>query len=137
MSCLFCQIAKHEIPAKIVYEDEDLCSFWDIKPQAPVHILIVPKKHISSVTHLEEKDTFLLGKMILTASKIAESESISKSGYRLIFNSGPNSGQIIDHLHLHLIGGRKLSQFFFKNLLDHRRKRRTCNFFKGVSGCFN
>lgn len=108
MVCLFCQTVKGKIPSKKVYETSDVVAFWDIKPVAPVHILIIPKAHIPSIAHLKEKDVGLVSKMILAAKKIATDEGISKSGYRLIFNSGPDSGQIIDHLHLHLIGGRHL-----------------------------
>jgi histidine triad (HIT) family protein len=106
--CLFCKIASKQIPAELIYEDEDLAAFNDIAPKAPVHILIVPKKHIESVAGLEEKDAKLIGKMILLAKKLAEEKQIASSGYRLVFNTRKNSGQIVEHLHLHLIGGKLL-----------------------------
>ena len=107
--CLFCKIAKKEIPADIIYENNRLMAFKDIKPVAPVHILIIPKSHIPSIDHLEAKDQKLVSDLVLAAQKLARDQGISKSGYRLIFNIGKDAGQTVDHLHLHLIGGRKLS----------------------------
>jgi len=106
--CLFCQIIKKEIPAKIVDEDENLISFADINPKAPVHLLIVPKKHIESLNQIKEDDLKLLGKLILKAKELAEKFKIAGSGYKLIFNCGKDGGQVIPHLHLHLLGGKKL-----------------------------
>ena len=95
---------------QIQYEDEDIVAFDDINPKAPVHILIVPKKHIGSVNELEDTDAALAGKLILVAKKIAIEKGIDKTGYRLIFNVGKNSGQIVEHIHLHLLGGQKLGE---------------------------
>lgn len=106
--CIFCAIAKKENPAEFEYEDGEIVAFADINPKAKVHILIVPKKHISSVTTLEEADVLLIGKMILVAKKLAESKGIAEDGYRLVFNAGKHSGQVVDHIHLHLMGGGPL-----------------------------
>ncbi|AAW40224.1 histidine triad nucleotide-binding protein [Dehalococcoides mccartyi] len=108
MSCIFCQIVKGEIPAQIVYKDEDLVAFKDINPQSPVHILIIPRRHITNLTELDEADTELAGKMILLAGKLAREMDIAESGYRLVINSGREGGQVVNHLHLHLLGGRQL-----------------------------
>jgi len=107
--CIFCKIAKRQLPAKIQYEDDDFVAFDDIAPKAPVHILIVPKKHIESVNTLVANDARLIGKMVIVAQKLAKEKGIDQSGFRLIFNTGKNSGQIVDHIHLHLIGGQTLS----------------------------
>jgi len=109
-NCLFCKIIKKQIPSEIVYEDEFVIAFKDINPQAKVHILIVPKKHIETVDHLEEKDDKLVGALIYTAQKIARKLGIAENGYRLVFNVKSHGGQIIDHIHLHLIGGEKLGK---------------------------
>ncbi|OBW62253.1 histidine triad nucleotide-binding protein [Dehalococcoides mccartyi] len=108
MSCIFCQIVKGEIPAQIVYKDEDLVAFKDINPQSPVHILIIPRRHIANLAELDEADTELAGKMILLAGKLAREMDIAESGYRLVINSGREGGQVVNHLHLHLLGGRQL-----------------------------
>ncbi len=108
MDCIFCKIAKKEIPSEIVYEDEKILVFRDIAPKAPVHVLIVPKKHISSVNDLKKEDKELVGEMFLLAPKIAKKENVLDRGYRLIFNVGKDAGQVVEHLHLHLLGGRKL-----------------------------
>lgn len=109
MDCIFCKIVKKEIPAEIIYQDDNVLAFNDIEPVAPVHVLIIPKEHIPSAGHLSEKNKSLAGELILAAQKIAEDKGISKNGYRLIFNVGRDAGQTVDHLHLHLIGGKKLS----------------------------
>lgn len=108
MNCIFCQIAKKELPATIIYEDENIVSFKDINPIAPIHYLIIPKKHITSINHLESQDKELIGEMFLVAKEIAKKEGITDNGYRLVFNVGRDSGQMVDHLHLHLLGGKKL-----------------------------
>ena len=108
MNCLFCKIVNREIPAAVIYEDEKIMAFKDIKPVAPVHLLIIPKKHISLINHLESEDKELIGELFLVAQKIAKEQGISESGYRVIVNVGKDAGQTIDHLHLHLIGGKKL-----------------------------
>jgi len=102
-NCLFCKIINKEIASEIVYEDEKIIAFKDIHPKAPVHFLIIPKKHISSVDHLEIEDKTLMGELILAAQKIAR--EINLKGYRLQINVGRPAGQIIDHLHLHLLAG--------------------------------
>lgn len=103
--CIFCAIGKKESPATIEYDDDDVVAFWDVNPKAKVHILIVPKKHITSVTELEDIDEALMGKMIMVAKKLAEKKGIADEGYRLVINAGKHSGQVVDHIHLHLIGG--------------------------------
>jgi histidine triad (HIT) family protein len=108
MKCIFCQIAKKELPATIIYEDENVVAFKDINPIAPIHYLIIPKKHIASINHLESQDKELMGELFLVAKKIAKTEGIADNGYRLVFNVGKDSGQMVDHLHLHLLGGKKL-----------------------------
>lgn len=106
--CIFCKITSKLAPAEIVYEDGNLMAFKDIYPKAPIHILIVPKKHIETVDHIESDDKGLIGEMFIAAKKIARDFGIAKEGYRLIFNVGRAAGQTVDHLHLHLLGGKKL-----------------------------
>ena len=106
--CIFCKIIKKELPATIVYEDSDVLAFKDVRPLAPIHILIVPKKHIKSVTDLDSDDTLLMGKLILVAKKIANDFDISPNGYKLLFRVGEWGGQEVPHIHLHLIGGVRL-----------------------------
>ena len=105
-NCLFCRIAQGEIPADLVRSDPDLVAFRDIHPQAPTHILIIPRKHIASVNELGEGDTDLMGKLFLAARDLAREEGISDPGYRMVVNAGPAAGQTVFHLHLHLLGGR-------------------------------
>lgn len=107
--CLFCKIIKGEIPSDKVFEDDEVFAFRDIQPAAPTHILVIPKKHIPSVSQMSEDDTLLIGKLIYTATGIAEQEDIEKSGYRLVINNGPDAGMAVNHIHLHLIGGRKMN----------------------------
>jgi histidine triad (HIT) family protein len=107
-SCIFCQIAIHTHPAQIYYEEEEIVAFQDTKPVAPVHILIIPKKHIDSINLLTENDAELIGKMVLIGQKMAKEFKVDQSGYRLVFNTGPHAGQSVFHVHLHLIGGRHL-----------------------------
>jgi len=106
--CIFCKIVNKEIPSKIVFENEDFISFEDIHPSAPVHVLIVPRKHIGNIDELEEDDTLLAGKMIIFAQKLARKLKTAENGYRLIFNVKSDGGQTVNHIHLHLIGGKKL-----------------------------
>lgn len=108
--CIFCKIIKKEIPASVVYEDEDILAFKDVRPLAPVHILIIPKKHVATVNDFEENDAELIGKMILTAKKIAADFDISPKGYKLLIRVGEWGGQEVMHVHLHLIGGAKLQE---------------------------
>ena len=107
MDCLFCKIASKEINASIVYEDDDFLAFRDINPVAPSHILIIPKCHIETVNELEETDALLMGRMLVIAKKIAAEEGLS-DGYRLVLNCGKDGGQEVFHIHLHLLGGRKM-----------------------------
>ena len=108
MDCIFCNIIKKEIPANIIYENESILAFNDIHPRAPIHQLIVPKKHIATLNELTDDDTKLVGEMIQRASLLAEKFGIAQSGYRTVFNCNADGGQVVFHLHLHLIGGRKL-----------------------------
>jgi histidine triad (HIT) family protein len=105
--CLFCRLINKEIPSKLVYEDEKVLAFEDIKPQAPAHILIIPKKHLASLKEADENDQNLLGYLLLTARKIAQDKGLADSGFRLVINSGPDSGQEVYHLHVHLLAGRR------------------------------
>ena len=106
--CLFCKIAAGEIPSKKAYEDESVYAFHDIAPQAPVHILVIPKTHIESAQQLTREDDALLGHMFEVARKIAVENGLDETGYRLITNVGADAGQSVPHLHLHLIGGKTL-----------------------------
>lgn len=107
--CLFCKIVSGEIETNMIFEDEDVIAFPDINPQAPIHILIIPKKHIPSVSEADEGDIPILGKILYRASQIARQEDIEETGYRLVINNGENAGMEVDHLHLHLLGGRKMN----------------------------
>lgn len=108
--CIFCKIIQKEIPADIIFEDKEVLALKDIHPLAPVHILIIPKRHIESVNDLTAEDEVLAGKMILIGNKIAQDLQIAKNGYKLLFRVGEWGGQEISHIHLHLIGGAKLSE---------------------------
>jgi len=109
MDCLFCQIVAGKISSDIVYQDENFLAFRDIAPQAPKHVLIIPKTHIVSLAEVTGEQQNLAGHLLVLAQKLAEEEGIAKSGYRVAINCGSEGGQLIPHLHLHLIGGRKLS----------------------------
>ena len=109
MDCVFCRIVAGEIPADIVYQDKALLAFRDINPQAPTHILIVPKSHIASLADITAKHQALMGRIILLARDLAEKEGISDRGYRLSVSTGADGGQLVPHVHFHLLGGRKLS----------------------------
>ena len=108
MSTIFTKIINKEIPADIVYEDDELLAFNDIAPQAPVHVLIIPKKEIKTLNHLNPEDQNIAGKMILLAKDLAKKYNIDQSGYRTIFNCNDDGGQTVFHIHLHLLGGRSL-----------------------------
>jgi len=108
MSCLFCQIAAGTIPSKSVYQDDQCYGFADIRPEAPVHFLVIPREHISSLADAETKHSALLGHLLSTAAKVAESQGLAK-GYRVVINTGEHGGQTVDHLHLHVLGGRSLT----------------------------
>ena len=105
--CLFCRLVRHEIPAKIVVETDDCVAFRDINPQAPVHVLVIPKAHVASLN--DAKDAAMIGRLSLLAADIARSEGIGESGYRTVVNTGADAGQAVFHVHLHLLGGRKMS----------------------------
>jgi len=109
MGCIFCDIIAGKIPADIVYQDDDVLAFRDISPQAPTHILIIPKRHIASLAELTEADSPLIGHMVATANKLAQDEGIADNGYRVAVNCGEWGGQVVLHLHMHLLGGRRLA----------------------------
>ncbi|MHB0912004.1 MAG: histidine triad nucleotide-binding protein [Armatimonadota bacterium] len=109
MDCIFCKVASGEIPAQVVYQDERVLAFRDVNPGAPVHILIVPKRHIPGVMALTESDEGLVGHIVLTAKKLAVENGLSERGFRVVVNSGPDAGQSVPHLHFHLLGGREMS----------------------------
>ncbi len=106
-NCLFCKIATGAIPSKIAYQDEDAVAFEDINPQAPKHILLIPRQHIASIDDLTLNDGPILAKLFITAQKLAHDMGIDESGYRFLTNVGPDAGQSVFHLHFHLLGGRK------------------------------
>ena len=106
---IFEKIAAREIPAKVVFEDDDVLAFHDVNPQAPVHVLIVPKRVIPRLDETNESDQQLLGRLILTATKVARDLRINESGYRVVINSGPDAGESVPHLHVHLLGKRALA----------------------------
>ena len=107
--CLFCKMISGEIPCDIVYEDESVFAFRDIDPKAPTHILLIPRKHIRSINELGESERNLAGELLLTAKKIAKDEGIDKSGFRTIFNTNSDGGQTVFHIHMHILGGRKMA----------------------------
>ena len=109
-NCIFCKIIRGEIPSDIVYEDEEIIAFRDIHPAAPIHILVIPKKHIPALTHLEKEDESLIGKIYTIINKIAEKEGLAQKGFRVIVNCGEDGGQEVEHLHFHLLGGKKLGE---------------------------
>ena len=109
MECIFCQIASGKIPSDFIYQDEELIAFRDINPQAPVHLIIIPRRHITSLTHLSEADSALIGRMVAIANQLAKGEGVADKGYRLAINCGKEGGQAVPHLHMHLLGGRNLS----------------------------
>lgn len=108
MSCIFCDIANKKIPAKAVYEDERSFAFEDINPQAPVHILVIPRKHISTALEIRAEDKELIGHLFQVANKIAKDRGVAERGFRLVTNCNSEAGQTIYHLHLHLLAGRPM-----------------------------
>jgi histidine triad (HIT) family protein len=108
-ACIFCRIARKEIAAKIVYEDERILAFEDIRPQAPVHVLLVPKTHFASLNEAPEGAEALLGELLIRAREIAGKKGIGASGYRIVLNTARDSGQEVFHIHFHLLGGRRMS----------------------------
>lgn len=107
--CLFCKIANKEIPSKIAYEDDEIFAFHDINPVAPTHVLVVPKRHITSLAEAADTDVALLGKLIATAKRVADAENRTAEGFRVVINTGPNAGQSVFHVHVHVIGGRLMA----------------------------
>jgi|TARA_B100000678_G_scaffold283817_1_gene284435 histidine triad (HIT) family protein len=106
--CLFCKIVVGDVPADILYQDDEVLAFHDINPQAPIHILVVPKQHLDSLASVADENRNLMGHIMLTAKEIAKDEGLSHSGYRTVINVGADGGQTVNHLHLHLLGGRAL-----------------------------
>jgi histidine triad (HIT) family protein len=108
-TCIFCRIIAGSIPAKLAHEDEHTVAFHDIDPRAPVHVLIIPRKHLPAVDRLDDGDAELMGRLMLTGRKLARELGVADSGYRLVINNGPDAGQSVDHVHMHLLGGRPLT----------------------------
>ena len=108
--CLFCKIVKGEIPSNKVYEDEDVLAFYDINPAAPIHILAIPKKHISTHNEIEESDEKIIAKIHKVINNIAEEKGFKEAGYRIIVNCGKDGGQEVNHLHFHILAGKKLGE---------------------------
>ncbi len=106
--CLFCKIIAGELPSNKVYSDEDVFAFEDIVPAAPVHILVIPTRHISAINEASDEDQALLGKLLLTANKIAREKGLDADGFRYVINTGDHGGQTVGHIHLHILGGRQL-----------------------------
>ena len=109
MDCIFCKIAAGEIPSEILYQDGEVIAFPDINPAATTHLLVVPKRHIPTLAHLSEAEIPLIGHMVIIANRLAREHGIAESGYRLVINCGKEGGQVIPHLHMHILGGRQLS----------------------------
>lgn len=107
--CLFCKIAAKQIPAKIAFEDDDLVAFHDINPGAPTHLLVIPRKHLTSLDEASADDQALLGKLLLACQRVAREQGIAQSGFRVVANTGPNAGQSVFHIHLHVLGGRAMA----------------------------
>jgi histidine triad (HIT) family protein len=108
-NCIFCKIAKGEIPSTIIYQDEQVVAFNDLMPQAPQHILILPRKHIATLNDLTPEDSLLIGKLTLTAQHLAKELDLADAGYRLVMNCNAGGGQAVYHIHMHLLGGRQMS----------------------------
>ena len=109
MDCIFCHIVSGKIPGDIVYQDEEVIAFRDINPQSPVHLLIIPREHFTSLADITDKETCLIGHMVGVANQLTRDEGISGNCYRLVINCGKQGGQLVPHLHMHLMGGRQLS----------------------------
>jgi histidine triad (HIT) family protein len=108
MSCLFCQIVEKKVPAKVAFEDDQVLAFHDIRPQAPVHVLVIPKKHVTSLLDLTDGDDALVGTVVRRARELARELGLAERGFRLVFNAGDDAGYSVYHIHLHLLGGRPL-----------------------------
>jgi histidine triad (HIT) family protein len=107
-TCIFCKVSKGLVKADVVYQDSEILAFRDIHPQAPVHVLIIPRTHITALWDADDTDAVLMGRLLLAANTVAEQEGVNESGYRVVTNAGPDAGQSVDHLHFHLLGGRRL-----------------------------
>ena len=107
--CLFCKIVAGEIPSDTLYEDDDLMAFWDISPNAPKHFLVIPKKHIVDASDIKEEDEKVIGKMMRIAAQLAAENGVS-SGFRVVFNNGADAGQLVFHIHMHVLGGRPMTR---------------------------
>ena len=108
--CIFCKIIKKEIPSTIVYEDNEIIAFKDIQPAAPIHILVIPKKHIPSLVELQKEDEAVIGKIYIVINQIAQAQGVKEKGYRVIVNCGKDGGQEVGHLHFHLLAGKQLGE---------------------------
>jgi histidine triad (HIT) family protein len=108
MSCVFCRIAQGDIPAKVAYQDDQVIAFHDLDPKAPVHVLIIPKAHVANLAAAEREHGATLGHALVIARQLAEELGVAQSGYRVVINTNPDAGQSVDHLHIHLLGGRRL-----------------------------
>ncbi len=108
-SCLFCNIAAGKIPSTEIYSDQNFFAFRDIEPQAPTHILVIPRNHVSSLVQLQDEDNSMMGNLILVAKNIASSQGLDEGGYRFVINCGDDGGQTVGHIHLHILGGRSLA----------------------------
>jgi len=106
MACLFCQIVKQEIPATVVWEDQEFLAFKDIHPKAPTHVLLIPRKHVESLVHATPADEAMLGKLMLHVSDVAATVGLKERGFRTVINTGKEGGQEVPHLHLHILGGK-------------------------------
>ncbi|ADL07676.1 histidine triad nucleotide-binding protein [Thermosediminibacter oceani] len=106
MDCIFCKIVRKEVPAAVVYEDNDILAFKDINPQAPIHLLIIPKQHLTSIMDIDDSNGDIVKKILLVAKNLARKNNIDNKGFRLVVNTGNDGGQTVHHLHFHLLGGR-------------------------------
>jgi len=108
MGCLFCNILEKKVPSTVVYEDEHTLAFRDIRPVAPTHVLVIPKKHIPAIHDLEPADAETVGRVLVTARRVADQEGLTENGYRLVINDGDAAGQTVHHIHVHVLGGRNM-----------------------------
>lgn len=108
MACLFCQIVEGKVPAKVAYQDDQVLAFHDINPQAAVHLLVIPKRHVTSLLDLTEQDDALVGNVVRRGKELAKQHGLGERGFRLVFNAGDDAGYSVYHIHLHVIGGRRL-----------------------------
>jgi len=107
--CIFCGIARGEVPAKVVLENDDVIAFHDLDPKAPTHVLVIPRRHIASIDEMADGDEALIGRVFAMARDVARDQGVQEGGYRLVTNIGRNAGQSVDHLHVHVLGGRRLT----------------------------